>query len=235
MTKNSLDVLYTPLDTPFVPKTDINKLMTWINKYFEKQDVSDREDASKVSLVADTYPWNLIYPRVKGSWQYDFQTEFPELSNFFFSAYGLEEKDIKSIVLLPIKPNFKGVGFWHSDPDFHGLRMYIENDEVDDFLLINQTIIPYANRPMFGLDKDFKNTPLKNKIVSAKLYSGNQTFYINNTRAVHAVNVKVPGTLRIAVIVSCVNTSSVNNHVNDLIIRSAEKYKDYSLYFTHDT
>ena len=228
---NALDILYTPLDTPLVPKTDIPKLLAWTDTYRKNQIHPNRLDASKVEELNSTYPWNLIYPRINYNWCYNFDTEFPELADFFSSAYKICESEIDNIVLLPVRSEFSGLGFWHSDPDTAGLRCYIENQETEDFLLIKPTVEPYTSRPEFRLlDLEFKNTPLQDVTLSAKLHSPNQTFYINNVRAVHAVNTVNPGTLRIAVIITA-KIDKVRDRINNLVVESAKKYSDYALYW----
>jgi hypothetical protein len=229
---NALDILYTPLDTPPVPKTDITKLLSWVETYRKTQVHPNRLDASKIKEVSASYPWNLIYPKIGNNWCHDFNTEFPELADFFSSAYKINESDILNVVLLPVKSEFTGLGFWHSDPDTAGLRCYIENQEKDnDFLLIRPTIEPYNARPGFGvLDPEFKNTPLQDVVLSAKLREPNQTFYLNNVRAVHAVKTQTTGILRIAVIVAA-DITKVRDHVSNLVVESAKKYSDYALYW----
>lgn len=233
---NALDILYTPLDTPSVPKTDITKLLAWIESYRKTQVHPNRLDASKITEVSSTYPWNLVYPRINNNWCHDFTTEFPELTDFFSSAYKIRESEINNIVLLPVRSDFAGLGFWHSDPDTAGLRCYIENQEEDNnFLLIRPTITPYDSRPNFGiLDSTFSETPLQNITLSAKLREPNQTFYLNNVRAVHAVNTPTVGALRIAVIIAA-DITKVRDHINNLVVESAKKYSDYALYWKQPT
>jgi hypothetical protein len=226
----SSNILYTPLDTPEVPDFDVDKLLDWISLNNNRQDIDHRKDSSKIKLLEKSYPWNIVYARYGNKWQYGFNTEFLELSNFFSSAFGLDENDIHSVVLLPVKTKFAGIGFWHSDPDVYGLRMYLENQETDEFLLIRPTVEPYDVRPNFGNGPTFENIPLQDKIFSAKLRNHKQTFYLNNTRAIHAVKSCYPGTLRIATIIA-VNNLNVTKHINDLIHRSAKKYPDYAIYW----
>jgi hypothetical protein len=227
---NTLDILYTPLDTPEVPSTDIPKLLNWIKKNSPLQNIENRGDASQNPEVPESkYPWNIIYPKVDNIWQYDFDKEFPVLANFFSAAYGLNAEEVSSVLLLPVKSEFAGTGFWHSDLDNCGLRMYIENQETENFLLIRPTIEPYSTRPAFGVLQDFKKTPLQDKTFSASLRASSQTFFINNVRAVHAVNTINPGTMRIAVIVGIATTPKITAHINDLILRSAEKFKEHAI------
>jgi hypothetical protein len=225
---NALDILYTPLDTPLAPDIDTDKLLAWVKEHSPSQNIINRLDASKVSTVTDTYPWNIVYPMDKKSWCFDFDREFPELADFFSSAYKVNPSDLRKIVLLPVKPEFSGLGFWHSDPDSTGLRMYLKNQDTEDFLLINPTVEPYDVRPDFSLT-NFDNVPLQNKIHSAKLLNPRQTFYINNVRAVHAAKV-TSNTARIAVIVFP-EPENIKDHLNRLVVESAKKYSDYALHW----
>jgi len=225
---NAIDILYTPLDTPEVPNVDIPQLLEWVAKNTTSQQISGRKDASKVSKISKSYPWNLIYPRHNSEWKYDFDKEFPQIAEYFYKTFDMKEEDLFSVVLLPVKTEFAGIGFWHSDPDDFGLRIYLENQEPNNFLQIRPTIFPYTTRPPFRIDGDFKNTPLQDKTFSATLRKSKQTFYLNNVRAVHAVQTLNPGTVRIAVIVSSLN-SNLKQQFNDLVVRSAEKYSDLAI------
>lgn len=224
------DILYTPLDTPDVPDVDISKLLAWVAKHTFTQEIDGRQDASKMPELAESYPWHIMYPRHNSAWQFDFEKEFPELAHYFYSAFDMNEEDLYSVVLLPVKTEFAGMGFWHSDPDEYGLRLYLENQEPDDFLLIRPTKYPYDTRPQFGLDPTFSNTPLQDKTFSATLRNPKQTFYLNNIRAVHAVRAFNPGTVRIAVIVSS-NNRNLKQHFNDLVVRSAQKFADFAIHW----
>jgi hypothetical protein len=231
---NLLDVLYTPLDCPDTPKTNIPKLLDWIDQLRKEQEISNRADASRLPHLAKNYPWNIIYARHNKAWFRDFDKEFPELADFFSSAYGLKESDINSIVLLPVKSEFAGLGFWHSDPDpnSYGLRLYIENQESDnDFLYIRPSVEPYITRPEYGLHPSFNNTPLQDVTHTAKLYNPTQAFYLNNVRAIHAINTKQAGVLRIASIITSLDVN-LQQHINDLVVKSAKKFKDYAIYWT---
>jgi hypothetical protein len=222
------DILYTPLDTPEVPATDISKLLEWVQENADVQEIPNRHDASRVLKIAETYPWHLIYAKYVGVWQHDFNNQFPELANFFYSAYGLEESDVDTVVLLPVRNDFAGLGFWHSDPDVYGLRMYIKNEAVENFLFIKPTVHPYDQRPNFdGAKQNFNEIEFQDLTLSAKLCSPNQTFFINNYRAVHAVNTDNPGTLRIAAIIMCKKTTRLTAHIHELIVKSAEKFKEF--------
>jgi hypothetical protein len=227
---NANDILYTPLDTPDVPATDTAKLLQWVQTYYDVQEIPDRIDASPIIGTQPDYPWDLIYAKHANQWQHDFNNQFPELADFFHSAYGLAESDVGTVVLIPVRSNFAGLGFWHSDPDVYGLRMYIKNEATENFLLIKPTVEPYDQRPNFdGARAQFNEVQLQDITLSAKLHSPTQTFFINNYRALHAVNTDNPGTLRIAAIVMCKKTPELTAHIHDLIVKSAEKFPEYAI------
>jgi len=233
MVTNFNEILYTPIDSVPVPDYDLNKLLEWVQNH-QNQNLAIRKDSSKIKNLADSYPWDIVYPKYNGEWAFNFKQEFPEIANFFSLAFKLNENDIRTVVLLPIKNNFVGIGFWHNDPDPHGLRIYLENEEPDDFLLIKPTVEPYNEHRSFGrgsINPVIPNIPLQDITHSAKLKSRRQAFYLNNTRAIHAVQVPQLGKLRIAVIVTVFANTDINNYLNNLICTSAEKFSNYSLYW----
>lgn len=231
-----LNILYTPLDIPETPEFDYAKLVAWAKSSTDQQ-VAGRRDASKVTDPTN-YPWNIVYAKLEGQWHKGFQQQFPQLAEYFSSAYGLDPAQIKNIVLLPVKDNFIGTGFWHSDPDESGLRMYLENDEIDNFLLIRPTTVPYNQRPegrIIAADGTAADVQT-NVEHSVRLLKRNQGFFINNVRAVHAARTNNSKNKRIAVIISLLGRgsplSSATDATKQLIIDSAKKYKDYSVYWT---
>ena len=229
-----LNILYTPLDTAEPPKINVDKFLTWAYG-IQYQNLAKAGDASK-AMSADLYPWHIVYARHSGKWQADFNKEFPEISDFFCQVYGMPEEEIYSIVLLPVRTDFVGPGFWHSDPDGHGLRVYLENDQVDDFLLIRPTVHPYDTRQLKAVPRNGVAPHIQTVEHSAKLLRPNQSFFINNIRAVHSANVAKLNSMRIACIISGFN--ELNNMDNmkpdlqDLILRSAEKYPDHVVRWT---
>lgn len=254
---NKLDILYTPLITPEPPKVDMSAFTDWVLSYGLGQVVEGRDtnvgqrreeadaraavarnsygsivapDASKRPEVADRYPWNIIHAKSKKKFTFDFDKLFPELADFCSSAYGLTDNEITDIVVLNTKSTFTGVGFWHSDIDTTGLRFYlVNNEEGKDFLFFRETIEPYNERPPFGINIEKSPIQLDDKIQTAKLLKRNQSYYLNNIRAVHATNTTVPGVSRITFLMFPVNKIEVIQKVEDLVIRSAKQYKDYAL------
>jgi hypothetical protein len=224
-------LLYTPLDVLPVPEFDINKLIEWCKTNTPNTDkIGERRDAKDTH--GDRYPWNIVYPRKNFQWQYGFDTEFPQLVEWYGTAYGIEIEKCHDIVLLPIKSTFSGVGFWHSDPDEHGIRAYLENEEPDEFLHIRPTAQLHLERPpeisKSTVDNEF-DIELQ-PAISAKLLSRQQAFYINNTTAVHAVVTPQAGRLRVATIVSF-KLGKNDGRLEGLKNRSAKKFSDHVIFW----
>jgi hypothetical protein len=227
---DTLDILYTPLDTADIPQVDIPRLMQWMSTN-NNQYIINRRDASK-KTEDNLYPWDICYAKEKGHWKTDFTQQFPVLADYFSSAYGLEPDDVKTVVMLPNKPDFSGVGFWHSDPDETGLRMYLENEDHDtDFLLLKSTIKKYNTREELGLVPNNGIDPARfnPEILSAKILKPRQTFFLNNLRAIHAAKIS-QGKFRVAILVILnVPFSQMPTQVVELIRRSAAKYPDLAV------
>jgi hypothetical protein len=235
MITNANEILYTPIDSDGVPNYDLNKLLEWVKNNHKNQNIINRPDSSRYENIDNIYPWDVVYPRHNGEWKLNFNLEFPELANFFSTAFKLQESNIRNVGLLPMKNNFVGTGFWHNDADYHGLRIYLENEEPGDFLLIKPTVEPYNIIQKFGgrgtIEPIIPNVPLQDVTYSPKLKNSRQVFYLNNKRAVHAVQVPVAGRLRIAVIVNAYSTDAVNIHLNNLVCTSAEKFSEYTIHW----
>ena len=231
-----LDILYTPLDIPEPPAFDYEEFVAWA-KQSNDQYVPGRRDASKVT-DPESYPWNIVYAKLDGQWHNGFDVKFPALAKFFSEGFRLEPSQIKNIIALPVKENFIGTGFWHADPDESGLRVYLANDETDNFLLIRPTVEPYDHRPPGRVlpNNGIHPTVQTGVEYSAKLLKPNQGFFINNIRGIHAARTNVMNNKRIAVIISLVGKSSplatAGESTKQLIIDSAKKYADYSIHWT---
>lgn len=227
--RDTLDILYTPLASGPFPNFDRTALLDWIAEN-QQQPIKRRRDAS-LRTEHELYPWNICYPLVDRQWRDGFQQEFPELAGFFSRAYELEPRDLHTIVLLPIRSDFIGEGFWHSDPDETGLRMYLDNTEWDrDFLRIRASLPDWNEKdqlmhiPADGLDQRFST-----KTQSAAALGPQQVFFLNNIRAIHAVNVSTVGAFRIAVIVTIGRRwRDMPSHVKSLIERSAQQYPEHA-------
>lgn len=223
---NIFDILYTPLDLPEMPKIDLPKLRTWISDYKDRQEIDNRGDFSKV-LPNPDYPWDIIYARTKHGWYNDFDKLFPDFAEYSIQGFGLDPSDIHDIILLPIKHTFTGLGFYHSDLDEYGLRFYLENNETENFLYIKPTTKPYITRDQLLAGQQFQDIEH-----AARLLKPNQAFFINNVRAVHAVNSTELSPTRIAVIVSVLKPLA-QHKLKELIINSAKKFSEHTILWTH--
>lgn len=238
MSLELLDILYTPVDVPDLPRFDRSALDEWCFRNYG-QFINDRKDGKEVT-PDKIYPWDIVYVRDKYRWIDNFENQFPQLANYFPSAFLLKEEDIKSIVLLPIKPNYTGAKYWHSDPDEVGLRLYLENNESDtDFLLFKPTVKKFNTREgvrRAAIPPDGISSVLQDKIYSAKLMKPTQAFYINNVRAVHTVNVESPNLKRLAVlIITDRNAWNFFEPTKELIMNSAKKFTKYALWWSPQT
>lgn len=226
------DILYTPLDIPEPPTVDIDLLVDWICKYQDEQEINDRGDSSKI--LKDTYPWNIIYCKTNYNWYRDFDKLFPELANYCDTAFGVPRDRISNVVILHTRNDFVGEGFWHMDHDETGLRFYLDNQEKNDFLHIQPLTTVHTSRSL-AVDDIHRNgnSALQNKKLSARLLKPNQGFFINNVNARHSVHTSSPGIVRVSVSV-IVNSYMINMPLSlrNLIVQSAEKYKDYALFWT---
>ena len=232
MTPN--DVLYTPLMSPDFPSYDYTKLLSWIHKFYSTQTIQNRPDSSE-RISGDIYPWNIIYAKYDYAWRFNFDKEFPELAAFFGDAYNLATSEIDSVVLLPVKDEHRGLGFWHRDPDKWGLRMYLENTELENSLLIKPTKLPHN----FHSELPSTINPvgpwefIQDIQYAANIPKPQQVFYLNNVRAIHTVNKSIPNSKRFAVIVSTGKPMvSMPQHLRDLILTSAEHYKESAIYWS---
>jgi len=225
---NPIDIIYTPLDIPEAPKVDLTNLMNWIQEHQASQIIHNRYDSSEI-MSAEEYPWNIIYSRHRYQWYKNFDILFPQIAEYVSTNFKISIDEIEDLVLLPLKNNFVGTGFFHSDPDGYGLRFYIENNEPNDFLLIQKSTKPHITRSQIlnSSPEDFCST-----LYRPKLLKPNQAFFINNVRALHAVHSTRADCVRIAVTVTVPKSiHTMNTELRDLIVNSAEKFSDYSIYW----
>lgn len=238
---NYSDVLYTPLDLPPRPDIDMNVLNEWKLKTFpQKFLLSDSESRSYIAISrAKVYPWNLVYARRDFNWQNSFDKLFPDLARYCYEGFGLQEKDIASIILLPTRTDYIGDSkkFWHRDPDL-GIRFYIDKASNNNKLMYRQL---KPEKSMGSLtawnmtDEDLDD--LFYSEVECKSVTLNDAFYINNLGGIHnAVN--YDNKERIAVIVALGQEAGsplmypktiIDNILAPLIVKSAEKYSDYAV------
>lgn len=238
-----LDILYTPLDVPDLPNSfSLEKLETWIQKVYPQKQLQECRWTS-AKILGETYPWNLTFAHYtddennSSEWLDNFDKEFPELVSYFSEAFNIEYTDIGVITFLPMRPEKTGLGFWHSDVDESGLRLYFENELPEkNPLLIMPTKFPYDRRP----NKLFKSVETarddmfqRNKQIICPVLKPTQAYYLNNIRAVHSPYINKPCKR-----ISCFITpkwstlESVKNKTKDLIVNSANKFKDHAIFWS---
>lgn len=224
-----LDILYTPLDVPVMPTVDMPRLREWMKVSAAEQTVSGRLDGKEIT-DPDVYPWDGVYCNISYQWYNNFDTLFPELTEYFKTVFSVPAKHIYNIYLLPLKEDRIGTHYWHADPDQNGLRLYLENDEVEDFLYVKATKKPYTSKldsPTINLKWTIDD--IQQPTHSARLLRSTQAFYLNNFRAVHAVNSHKLKSQRIAVVFALDSHYSAFPELMDLITRSAVTYKDHAI------
>ena len=227
-----LNILYTPLDTPPAPVVDTEKFIQWCKNNGPDQLINQRRDASQI-IDSTIYPWDIAYAKNLGVWKNNFQTEFSEVAKFFYEVFSIPDRDARDIILLPIKSNYSGIGFWHADPDEHGLRIYLDNEDTEDSLLIRPTKFPYTARPNLFVNEREPSMHVQDIEYTAKVIHPRQTFFINNVRAVHTVKVNKPNSIRIAALICGLGPlMNMRKGLCDLINRSAEKFSDAAIYWT---
>jgi hypothetical protein len=213
------------------PQVDRQHILDWVQR-MGNQELGVRYDAS-MQINSTRYPWNIAYGKSNGQWLNGFEREFPELAQYPYTAFGVDESSFTHLVLLPVKSDFTGIGFWHSDPDEFGLRFYLDNEDTDDSLLIKPTIHPYETRQDFDFTYLSPEAFVQDIEHSATIVSPRQPFFINNVRAIHAVKTNIVGAFRLAFIVgSASKIKNMPQTLADLIVNSAQHYSDQSIEWT---
>jgi hypothetical protein len=234
-----LDILYTPLDIPPTPPVDVGVLLEWIKTSKKNQIEKPLQGTQNAesTIPPEIYPWVITYARINHEWQCDFDKRFPILARFFYEGFGLTEDELARVVILPVKPKFVGRGFWHSDPDEVGLRVYLENQDIPNSLWIKPTTEKHNTRGHIHqraeslVNSVHADKYLQDKTHVAEIVSPTQAFYLNNVRAVHAVNVNDPVAVRIACIVA-VKGDVMTDKIRKLIVDSAAKYPQQAILWT---
>jgi len=246
------DILYTPLDCPPMPKIDVDKLDLWQQDRVNNFDKNKSASAAELQSNARTwfmkksffqgdqnqYPWDLsmLYYNKNNSnvgWLGGFDKEFPELVEYINSAFGIPVHEFGTVLLLPVKKSHTGI-YWHRDDDTSGLRMYIEHeDPVNNTLIMRRSVtrdrwpLPWQydiTRPLNGFQEED---------LTCNIVSKNQCFFLNNIRALHATVTKAPERRRFTLLfgdkLNRVMPNRINQLTEDLIKRSAEKYKEQAI------
>ena len=238
-----IDIIYTPLDIPQIPKEfDLEKFKEWCKEVYP-QDFYKKIPSSGAgeAVFGNQYPWDAVLARHgmgRGGWLNDFEKIFPEMADYFWQAFGIAKHELGTITLISTRDHIKGLGFWHSDRDITGLRMYIENTEPDENpIIFRKTKFPYTiieEDVATWVSKDLNefHPLLENEILTGKILGTQQAYYLNNIRAVHSPYITKPSS-RLACFIHPHPDAveSVRQKTKDLIVRSAKKYKDYALFW----
>jgi hypothetical protein len=175
--------------------------------------------------------WYKLFNENEPGWLGNFNQEFPELAKHMYECFNLSIEDVGLIVFLPIKEGHTGLGMWHNDTDWYGLRHYYAFDDADtNKLLMKKTKIGYTERPDLRIPID-ETEYLQDEIIECKLLSTTQSFFLNNVRSVHNTYTVKPNVTRIAAFVTGKfgKRKEMQQKIENLVIRSAEKYKDYTI------
>lgn len=217
------NILYTPLSCPAQPAyliADINAWATDNSAEIAVQKNKLNEEQHIAELNVDNYPWNVtvVYRKFDSSdcgWVGGFDNQFPELAKYFYEGFGLSLDDLGIVLLLPIKQNHVGLGFWHRDPDNYGLRMYLEYENQQE-----NTLLIRANDD-------------KQNVKQCKIMSNKQGFFLNNNLSEHTTYTTVPNKTRIAVlIIGKLDQQSQEmwkQKIAPLVERSAAAYPNYAV------
>ena len=231
------NILYTPLDIPDAPIVDPREVIQWVKDTREsKNGLNDY--LSKNNLTAEQidpqYPWDITpawfnYTGTGPGWVNNFDKQFPEIVSYIDTYFGIPPEYRGLVLILPIKDGHTGEGFWHQDNDVFGVRFYLEFEDTNaNQLLMKRTKLPSTHRT---LGYPPKMEVLQDETLVCKMKSSRQGFYLNNVKSAHATLTTDPSKLRIAVIVSVRPEmfSKVHEFKKELVVRSAEKYKDYAI------
>lgn len=236
---NQLDVLYTPLDIPDRPATDINAFMSWAhNAYTTDEQKIIREQLSKGTAhnklnPSGEYAWDMTYARFGDRWCNEFDKQFPELAKYSYEAFGVKLEEIATILFLPLRNTIKGEAFWHNDVDETGFRYYLACERHEENpLVLRRCTYPYTERPRLPIPLSEDDPRISKERLVCKMRSPTQAYYLNNIRAVHAPTIySTEPITRIACLIKCKNEyqQQVKLRSNDLIVNSAKKFSEYAL------
>lgn len=227
------NILYTPLDVPPPPNIDIEKFLAWIKKVYPQSVKRAAAKSTAENQMPNNYPWDLVFGAYNGFWRDGFNTEFPELANYCLDAFGITTRELLTAVFLPIRQSVTGLAFWHNDTDETGFRFYLTNEHSNENpLLLRKTVDPLTRITNFNPPIPDNHPALQKEVYTCNLPSNRHAFYVNNIRAVHSPMITVPA-YRIAGFITikphCL--AYVRKASEPLLVRSAEKYKDYAIHW----
>ena len=239
-------VLYTPLDIPDPPEYDAEKLIHWLNTPFERQQIiqnyiSNKQWDSK-HIFGDNYLWDLKYPffnyfNENFKWDKSFVKEFPQIKEYVLDSFYLSEEELGAFVLLPMRKDKVGMGFWHQDIDVTGIRWYLDFESYEtDNIMVKSCKERYTPTSPHPFKVPYSEETLKhyfNPEQTCRVMKRNQAFYLNNYSGIHATYTaeESVGKPRIAsfIVPNAINTSNYLSRIMPLVMRSAEKFKDYAV------
>lgn len=230
------NILFTPLDVPTPPEVDVEKFLSWVKRVYPqpcKQTASDSNSTAERNMI-DNYPWDLVFGAFNGQWLDGFEKEFPEVAEYCLSAFGIEQIELLTAVFLPIRTSVTGLAFWHHDVDETGFRFYLVNEKSDvNPLLLKRDVNPYTRIPGMIAPIAEDDPRIQPGAIECKLPEPRHAFYINNIRAVHSPRVTEPA-MRIAGFITVKKHLSniIRERSKPLLMRSAEKFKDYAIHWT---
>lgn len=236
---DQLDILYTPLDVPDRPDTDLNAFMRWAREaYVTEEQKIIRKQLSKGTAhnkldPNGEYAWDMTYARFGDRWCNGFDQQFPALADYSYKTFGIQLHELATVLFLPLRNTVKGEAFWHNDVDETGFRYYLwcENPEENP-LVMRRCTYPHMQRPRLPVPIHEDDPRIAKERLVCRMRSSTQAYYLNNIRAVHAPTIySTEPTLRIACLIKCKNEyqPAVRARSKDLIVRSAEKYSEYAL------
>jgi hypothetical protein len=238
---NRNDILFTPLITPDFPNTfSVEKLEQWFSKVYPQPILKEHHPGTRAEVklkeLNKIYPFNACVAKyMHHGWLNNFDIEFSDFVSFLENTYGIEKTDIDILVFLPISEKVDGLGFFHSDLDEAGLRMYIVNEDPESNpLYLIPTKEPYETRPshIFSAVLEEDDPCLQKKKHIAKLPNDIKGFYVNNVRAVHSPFISKPAKRIAMQILNFSKDNEFKKKTQKLLEDSVEKYKDYVIRWT---
>jgi hypothetical protein len=227
------NILYTPLDVPPPPDIDTEKFLAWVRKVYPQSVKTSASKSTAETRMPDNYPWDLVFGAYNGEWRDNFNIEFPELTNYCLDAFGITTRELLTVVFLPIRQSVTGLAFWHNDTDETGFRFYLTNEHSDkNPLLLRKIVNPLTHITKITPPIPDNHPALQKEVYTCNFPSSRHAFYINNIKAVHSPMVTVPAN-RIAgfITVKPHYLTHVRESSEALLIRSAEKFKDYAIHW----
>ncbi len=231
------NILYTPLDIPDAPDVDPTEIIKWVkdtrnsknglNSFLSQNNLTAEE-------VDPKYPWDITpawfnYTGKGPGWINNFDKKFPEVVSFIDTHFGIPPEYRGLVLILPMKDGHSGEGFWHQDNDVFGIRFYLEFEDIEVNKLLLKRTKKYEKNRTLGYPPNM--SILQDETLTCKMKSSKQGFYLNNINAAHATLTNDPSKLRIAVIISVRPEmfSFVHEFKKELVLRSAQKYKEYAI------